>query len=151
VLQLQTAGGRKTSARQLPGVQAREGGAAEEEITENTQDYNQVFSSNTITPGVSFAAALRGGSAQTEQPWAKQLPVVTPPTEVGSNPSPGRQQKSGQSVRAPSVNNQPIDDMLTVVTIVQQIVTEFRGAVSEKDKILAITKIVLNLMNQNGH
>jgi hypothetical protein len=41
--------------------------------------------------------------------------------------------------------------MFTVVTVVQQIMTEFNGAVSEKDKIVAITKIVLNLMNQNGH
>jgi hypothetical protein len=77
--------------------------------------------------------------------------VATPPAEGGSNPSPGRRQMSGQSVRAPSVNNQPIVDMLTVVTIVQQIMTEFRGAVSEQDKLLAITKIVINLMNQNGH
>jgi hypothetical protein len=29
--------------------------------------------------------------------------------------------------------------------------TEFIGAVSEEDKIVAITKIVLNLMKQNGH
>jgi hypothetical protein len=28
--------------------------------------------------------------------------------------------------------------------------TEFNGAVSEEDKILAITKIVLNLMKSNG-
>jgi hypothetical protein len=41
--------------------------------------------------------------------------------------------------------------MLRVVTVVQQIMTEFSGAVSEEDKIVAITKIVLNLMKQNGH
>jgi hypothetical protein len=41
VLQLQTVGGRKPSSRQLPGMQAREGGAAEEEIAENTQNYNR--------------------------------------------------------------------------------------------------------------
>jgi hypothetical protein len=29
--------------------------------------------------------------------------------------------------------------------------TEFSGAVSEEDKIVAITKIVLNLMKQDGH
>jgi hypothetical protein len=29
--------------------------------------------------------------------------------------------------------------------------TEFNGAVSEKDKIVAITKILINLMKQNGH
>jgi hypothetical protein len=38
-----------------------------------------------------------------------------------------------------------------VVTVVQQIVTESNGAVLEEFKILAITKIVLNLMEQNGH
>jgi hypothetical protein len=29
--------------------------------------------------------------------------------------------------------------------------TEFNGAVSEEEKIVGITKIVLNLMKQNGH
>jgi hypothetical protein len=41
--------------------------------------------------------------------------------------------------------------MLKVVTIVQQIMTEVSGAMSEEEKILVITKIVLKLMNQNGH
>jgi hypothetical protein len=38
-----------------------------------------------------------------------------------------------------------------VVTVVQQIMTECNGAVLEEGKIVAITKIVLNLMEQNGH
>jgi hypothetical protein len=39
-----------------------------------------------------------------------------------------------------------------VVTEVQQIMTEFNVAVLEEEaKIVAITKIVLNLMDQNGH
>jgi hypothetical protein len=37
------------------------------------------------------------------------------------------------------------------VTVVQQIVTEFNGAVLEEAKTLATAKIVLNLMEQNGH
>jgi hypothetical protein len=41
--------------------------------------------------------------------------------------------------------------VMLIVMIVQQIMTEFRGAVSEQDTLLAITKIVINLMNQNGH
>jgi hypothetical protein len=41
--------------------------------------------------------------------------------------------------------------MLRVVTAVQQIMTEFNGAVSEEDNIVAITKIVLNLMKQDDH
>jgi hypothetical protein len=41
--------------------------------------------------------------------------------------------------------------MLRVVTVVQQIMTEFSGAVSEEGKRVAITKIVLNIMKQNDH
>jgi hypothetical protein len=40
--------------------------------------------------------------------------------------------------------------MLRVVIVVQQIMAEFNCAVSEEDKIVVITKIVLNLMKQNG-
>jgi hypothetical protein len=29
--------------------------------------------------------------------------------------------------------------------------TEFNGAVSEEDRIVAITKIILNVMKENGH
>jgi hypothetical protein len=38
-----------------------------------------------------------------------------------------------------------------VVTVVKQTMAESNGAVSEEAKILAITKIVLNLMEQSGH
>jgi hypothetical protein len=38
----------------------------------------RVFSSNLTTPGVSFAAALRGGAAQ-QQPQARQVPGETLP------------------------------------------------------------------------
>jgi hypothetical protein len=65
-------------------------------------------------------------------------------------PAPGQQQTSGQSVRAQNVNSQPLDNMLIVVTVVQQIMSEFSGAVSEAEKIVVITKIVLNLMKHNG-
>jgi hypothetical protein len=39
---------------------------------------------------------------------------------------------------------------LKIATVVQQIITELSEAVSEKDKIILITKVVLNLMKQNG-
>jgi hypothetical protein len=48
-------------------------------------------------------------------------------------------------------NNHPLDNMLRVVTAVQQIMTEFNGAVSQEDNIMVVTKIVLNFMNQTGH
>jgi hypothetical protein len=56
-------------------------------------------------------------------------------------------QKTGLSVQAPSSSN---GDMLKIATIVQQIITDLSEAVSEKDKIILITKMVPNLMKQNG-
>jgi hypothetical protein len=38
-----------------------------------------------------------------------------------------------------------------VVTLLQQLMTEFSGAVSEEEKMVAITKSVSNLMKQNDH
>jgi hypothetical protein len=66
--------------------------------------------------------------------------VASAPTREKQNiPAPELQQETGESVRVPLVNSQ------------QQIMTEFNGAVSEEDKIVAITKIVLNFMKENGH
>jgi hypothetical protein len=112
-----------------------------------------VFSSSRTTPVVSFAAALQGSAAQQQQkPQARHPPVADAPADMNSNrPASGSQQNTGQSVRAQTVSSQPLDNMLRVVTAVQQIMTEFNGALSEEDKIVAITKIVLNLMKQDGH
>jgi hypothetical protein len=109
--------------------------------------------SNLTTSGVSFAAALRGSTAQQQDPQAHHVPVSDHVAGIQSRKqAPGQQQQtSGQSVRAQNVNSQPLDNMLIVVTVVQQIMTEFNGAVSEEEKIVAITKIVLNLMKHNGH
>jgi hypothetical protein len=52
----------------------------------------------------------------------------------------------GQSVQAPGIKTSSLDDMCRVVTVIQQIVTEHNGAESEKDKIVAFTKIVANHM-----
>jgi hypothetical protein len=110
-----------------------------------------VFSSIRTTPGISFAAALRGSAEQQQQPQA-QVPVTSSTTTgIKHIPAPALQQETGQSAQAPNTKNQPLDNMLRVVTVVQQIMTEFNGAVSEEDKIVTITKIVLNLMKQIGH
>jgi hypothetical protein len=61
------------------------------------------------------------------------------------------QQATSQSVGTPKVNSLPLDNMLRIVTAVQQFKTGFKDAVSEEEKIVAITKIVLNLMAQNDH
>jgi hypothetical protein len=39
---------------------------------------------------------------------------------------------------------------LKIATVVQWIITELRQAVTEKDKMMVITKMALNLMKQNG-
>jgi hypothetical protein len=112
----------------------------------------RVFSSNTVTPGVSFAAELRGGASQEERFMPRHLPeAVTPAARKSSVPAPVQQQKKGQSVQASHVSSQTFDNMLKVVTVVHQIRTEVSCAQSQEDQIVAITYIVLKLMNQNGH
>jgi hypothetical protein len=75
----------------------------------------RVFSSVRTTPGVSFAAALRGSGDQQQQPQANQVPVATLPTKVKHNtPAHALQQTTGQSVQAPNVSSHPFDNMLKV-------------------------------------
>jgi hypothetical protein len=111
-----------------------------------------VFSSNIITPGVSFATALRGSGDQQQQTQTSQISVAPPPTTAKQNiRAPVLQQTTGQSVQASLVNSEHLDNMLRVIIVVQQMMTEVSGAMSEEENIVAITKIVLKLMNQNGH
>jgi hypothetical protein len=111
-----------------------------------------VFTSKYTTSGLSSAAPLRNNAWHQQQRIPREVPVASPPAGVKlSTPASGQQQKAGQSVRAPTINSQPLDNMLRVVTTVQQIMTEFNSVVSEEDKIVAITKIVLNLMKLDGH
>jgi hypothetical protein len=56
-------------------------------------------------------------------------------------------QRTGLSVQASSSTN---NDTLKIATVVQQIITELSETVSEKDKIMVIAKMVLNLLKQNG-
>jgi hypothetical protein len=58
--------------------------------------------------------------------------------------------KTGQSVQAKDVNSS-LNDMFKVAAIVQQNMTELSGAVTEEQKIVAITRIIFNLMKTNGH
>jgi hypothetical protein len=53
--------------------------------------------------------------------------------------------KTGLAVQAPHLPN---NDMLKVTTVDQQSMTELSEVVSEKDKIIIITKMTLNLMKQ---
>jgi hypothetical protein len=55
--------------------------------------------------------------------------------------------KAGLSVQAPSSSD---NDTLKADIVVRQIMTELSKPVSEQDKIMVITKMVLNLIKQNG-
>jgi hypothetical protein len=56
-------------------------------------------------------------------------------------------QKTGLSVQVPSPSD---NDTLKVVTVVRQIMTELSGNVSGKDKVMVSTKMIRNLLKQNG-
>jgi hypothetical protein len=102
-------------------------------------------SSRYTTPALSFQAAVPGDS----QPQQDQLGTTDGMRELAAV----RQQSvqlQAQSVVTPCTGDSPLD-MLRVATIVQQIVTEVNGAESEEVKIVAITQLVINLMNLNGH
>jgi hypothetical protein len=103
----------------------------------------RVFSSKPVQANVTFAAALRGHTAGQKQQEAAVVPSKPQPQAAKT-----RQTATGQSVPALHVNSEAAD-MVKIITIVQQIMTELKGAVSEEGKILAITKIVFNLMNRN--
>jgi hypothetical protein len=47
-------------------------------------------------------------------------------------------------------NMSTLDNIFRVAAVVEQIMTDLNGAVSE-DKIMVITKIILKLMNKYGH
>jgi hypothetical protein len=79
------------------------------------------------------------------------MPVADPPSAGKPYvPSPEQQQETGPSVRAAIVKStsRQYGESCNCSTA---IMTEFNAAVSDENKIVAITKIVLNLMKQNGH
>jgi hypothetical protein len=97
-----------------------------------------VFSSTFINQQLSFAAALRGKADQWRQVQGNR-----------ASKTKSKQQEPGQSVPAPTVTSDTLN-MLRALAVVQQIMTELKGAVSEEAMIFAITKIVINLMKENG-
>jgi hypothetical protein len=102
----------------------------------------RVFSSNPVKPHLCFAAALR--SQADNQP---QQEVAANTNNTASTKT--KERTTGQSVQAPPVNSDPLD-MVRVLTVVQQIMAELKGAASEEAQFLAIVKIVFKLMKGNG-
>jgi hypothetical protein len=104
----------------------------------------RVFTTKFINPRVPFAAALQG---QTEQNTKEEENgIASRRDSVHPNTT---EQQTGQSVPAPSVSNEPDDNMVRVVTVVRQIMRELKGAISEKAKIMAITNILFNLVQED--
>jgi hypothetical protein len=102
-----------------------------------------VFSSNPVKPHLSFAAALRGQAETTPQQEAAENTTNTSGTK-------GKEQASGQSVQAPNVNNDS-QDMFRAFSVAQQIMAELKGAASEEAKfVVALAKIILKFMKENG-
>jgi hypothetical protein len=108
------------------------------------------FSSKYITPGVSFTEAIQSKADQTQQshPWqaAAAAPATVDQPRVQTS---SKWQKADQSAPAQIVNSSPLDNMVRVVTVVQQFMTEYNGAASKEAKIQAISKIALSLLEQN--
>jgi hypothetical protein len=118
MLQLSVGGRRKPPSRKLWGLQTHEGDAARE-IEEDTQDNGEGVLFQLTTPGMSFAAALRGKTEEQQQPRTHQ--VVGPDTmNPGSlRPYPNRNSRVKDS---PNVNSLSPDKMLKgVVTVVHRI------------------------------
>jgi hypothetical protein len=131
----------------------------------------KTITSRLIDPSASYAAALMNNTQQRHpghpthpkdtsqyQHQAAQLTAQAPRKETKTLDTPKRKDtevlnaplSSGQSVQANSVNNS-LNDMFKIAAIVQQIMIELNSAATEEQKIVVITKIVCNLMKENGH
>lgn len=55
------------------------------------------------------------------------------------------------AARSVSLDSLSPDGVFRVATAVQEIMTALNGAVSEEDEIVAIIKVVIKLINFNGH
>jgi hypothetical protein len=62
-----------------------------------------------------------------------------------------KQHETGQSVLAPTVNSISANNMYRVITLVQQIMTEFRDAESEEAKKIVIAKLVCYITTLHDH
>jgi hypothetical protein len=112
-----------------------------------------MLSSNLATPGLSFSAALRSSRQQKQRPQTHQVAVAGPAAmepRVTAAFHHHEQQARRQSVGTLNVNSSTLDNMLRIVPVVQQFTSEFNCAVSEEEKIVAIKKIVLDLMKKRN-
>jgi hypothetical protein len=103
----------------------------------------RVFTSNPVSPHLSFAAARQGQGSQPHQEASDPTcsPVAAAPTI--------NVQKTGQSVQTPTVSSDP-ENMFRACAAAGQSMAELKDASSEEAQFLAIAKIVFNLIKHNG-
>jgi hypothetical protein len=99
---------------------------------------------------MSFKEALQSKADQTQQSHPRKDAAAATATvdqpRVQTSP---KWKRASQSAPTQIVNSLPLDNKVRVVTVVQQFMTEYNGAVSKEAKIQAISKIVLTLLEQN--
>jgi hypothetical protein len=148
MLQLPVGGRGKAAPRQLSGLQAREGGTPEEEVSESTQNHNG--------KGVPFCPhhprrLLRGGS-----PRQRILAAATtgdfPTRKRNKNFNGPCTAETNRSIR-PGPTCKPSTSRQYVESSNCSSANYDRGqwCTVRRRKIVVITKIVLKLMNQDGH
>jgi hypothetical protein len=84
------------------------------------------------TTGRVFSAGLRLKTEDQLQPPVRQVPVASHVTVEPRAPAlllQQIQQLTDQSVRVPKVNSAPFNNVLRIVTVLQQIMLEFNAAV----------------------
>jgi hypothetical protein len=111
-------------------MQAREEQAAEEEFPEGTQTHRG--------KGVLFCQhhsrrLLRDSTSRQRRPAAATNGDFRIRNRDKKYTGPCTAALTGHSVQATVLNSQPLDNMLRVVTVVQQIMTEGSGAVTKKN------------------
>jgi hypothetical protein len=119
----------------------------EAQKSQTKETIGRVFSSLLATTAMSFSEAVKGQRQQTQQ---NKTPRATPEgTEKNEDQSieMGMEQPVQPGRTTGNSNLSSLDNMFKVATIVQQIMTGLNEAVSEEDKIITITKIVMKLIN----
>jgi hypothetical protein len=94
----------------------------------------RVLSSNPVSSHLSFAAALRG---QGNQQLQEEAPANISNPEATTTKT--NVQKTGQSVQAPLVNSETLD-MVRALTVVEQIMSDLKGAAFDEAKFFAHSK-----------
>jgi len=62
-----------------------------------------------------------------------------------------RLKSTQQHPQAPCASSSPLKTMVRVATDVQQIATVVNTAASEEENVMTVTRIVMSVMNLNGH